>query len=156
MKRRTFVVATGAVATNIALPRVVTAQANTSSNARGPVLEKLVREFAKGAPVTEGRVKLAIAPLVDNGNSVPVEVSVESPMRADDYVARIAIFNEKNPQHDVAVFTLTPACGRARVTTRIRLAMSQQLVAVAEMQDGRCYAHTVDVLVTLASCLEEE
>lgn len=123
-----------------------------------PVLEKLVRQYARGAPMTAeaGRVRFDIAPLVENGNAVPVEITVESPMTAADHVTGIAIFNEKNPQNDVVEFTLTPAMGRARAATRIRLAMSQQLAAVARMNDGRCLVAQVDVLVTLASCLEDE
>jgi len=66
----------------------------------------------------------------------------------------IAIFNESNPQRDVANFFLGPRAGRAAISTRIRLATSQQLVAVAKMSDGSCWSHTVDVLVTLAACVE--
>ena len=103
----------------------------------------------------EGRVKFDIAPLVDNGNSVPVEITVDSPMTLAQHVVGIALFNEKNPQNQVAEFTLSPFAGRARVATRIRLALSQQLVAVAKMNDGSCWMHTVEVLVTIASCIEE-
>jgi sulfur-oxidizing protein SoxY len=92
---------------------------------------------------------------VENGNSVPIEVTVESPMTRESHVVGIAVFNEKNPQNDVAQFTLSPLSGRARVATRIRLATTQQLVAVAKMNDGSCWTHTVDVLVTVASCTEE-
>ena len=100
-------------------------------------------------------MKFDITPLVENGNSVPVEVTVDSPMTTAQHVTGIAIFNEKNPQNDVAVFELTPLCGRARVATRIRLATSQQLIAVAKMNDGSCWTHTVEVIVTTASCVEE-
>ena len=119
------------------------------------VLTSLVTAYAAGGSVREGRVKFDIAPLVDNGNSVPVEVTVESPMTQAQHVVGIALFNEKNPQNQIAEFTLSPLAGRARVATRIRLALSQQLVAVAKMNDGSCWTHTVDVLVTIASCIEE-
>ncbi len=118
-------------------------------------LDTLVRAYVGKATPTEGRVKLDVAPLVDNGNSVPVEITVQSPMTATDHVIGIALFNEKNPQHNVAEFTLNHRTGRARVATRIRLSTSQKLVAVAKMNDGRCFTHTVDVLVTLAACIEE-
>lgn len=118
-------------------------------------LEVLVRAYVGDATMREARVKLDVAPLVDNGNSVPVEITVDSPMTANDHVIGIALFNEKNPQHNVAEFTLSPRAGRARVTTRIRLSSTQKLVAVAKMNDGRCFTHTVEVLVTLAACIEE-
>lgn len=118
-------------------------------------LAAAVRAYANGAPTRERRVKLDIAPLVDNGNSVAIDVSVESPMTAADHVVGIAVFNEKNPQREVAEFTLGPRAGRARVATRIRLATTQKLVAVAKLSDGSCWTHTVEVLVTLAACIED-
>ena len=123
--------------------------------AQSDLLAAAVRNYAGTAVIREGRVKLEIAPLVDNGNSVPIEVIVESPMTAMDRVVGIAVFNEKNPQRDVAEFLLGPHAGKARVGTRIRLATTQKLVAIARMSDGSCWTHTADVLVTLAACIEE-
>jgi sulfur-oxidizing protein SoxY len=117
-------------------------------------LAAAVRAFAGGEPLRTGRVLLDIAPLVENGNVVPISVKVDSPMTEADHVTAIAVFNERNPQRDVAVFHLGPRAGRAAVATRIRLATSQQLVAVARMNDGSCFMHTVDVIVTLAACVE--
>jgi sulfur-oxidizing protein SoxY len=85
---------------------------------------------------------------------VPVTVSVKSPMSAADHVAAIAIFNERNPLPDVARFTLGPRAGRAQVATRMRMATSQTLLAVAKMSDGSYWSHSVDVIVTLAACIE--
>jgi len=113
-----------------------------------------LRGFTGGAPTKEGRVNFDIAPLVENGNTVPITVTVQSPMSAADHVQAIAVFNEKNPQRDVVACKLTPASGKAVVSTRIRLATTQQLVAVAKMSDGSCWTHTVDVIVTLAACIE--
>ncbi len=118
-------------------------------------LNALVKAYAGGAVAREGRVKLDIAKLVDNGNSVPIVVSVDSPMTAEDHVVGIAVFNEKNPQHEVAEFVLGSHNGQARVATRVRLAMGQKLVAAAKMRDGSCWTHTVEVVVTLAACLDE-
>jgi sulfur-oxidizing protein SoxY len=117
-------------------------------------LEAAIRGFAGAAPVQAGRVTLDIAPLVENGNAVPVTVGVDSPMSAADHVKRIALFNERNPQREVAVFHLGPRAGRASVATRIRLASSQQLVALAELSDGSVWSRRVDVIVTLAACIE--
>ena len=148
MKRRTFIASSAAlVATVIVRPAAALTQSE--------VLAALVKAYAAGGTIREGRVKFDIAPLVDNGNSVPIEVTVDSPMTQAQHVVGIAVFNEKNPQNDVAQFTLTPFSGRARVATRMRLAVTQQLVAVAKMNDGSCWTHTVEVLVTIASCIEE-
>lgn len=115
-----------------------------------------VSQFAGGQPVRKGRVKLEIAPLVDNGNVVPVRVAVDSPMTAADHVSEIAIYNEKNPQKDVGRFVLGPRAGKAEVATRIRLATSQKLTALARMNDGSVWSDTVDVVVVLAACIEGE
>lgn len=112
--------------------------------------------YTDHAQVREGRVQLEIAELVDNGNVVPVTVTVESAMTATEHVKRIAIFNEKNPQRDVARFTLGPRSGKASVTTRIRLAATQKIVAIAQMSDGSYWSHTVDVIVTAVACIEGE
>ena len=147
MKRRVFLASSAGLMASIVRPSAALTQSS--------VLSALVNQYAAGGTVREGRVKFDIAPLVDNGNSVPVEVTVESPMTQAQHVVGIALFNEKNPQNDIALFTLSPLAGRARVATRIRLAVSQQLVAVAKMNDGSCWKHTVEVLVTIASCIEE-
>ena len=117
-------------------------------------LQAAIAHFSGGAVLRDGRVTLAISPLVENGNAVPLTASVESPMTAADHVRRIALFTERNPQPDVAVFQLTPANGRAAVTTRVRLATSQTLVALAELSDGSFWQQRVDVIVTLAACVE--
>jgi sulfur-oxidizing protein SoxY len=118
-------------------------------------LAAAVTAFTGGAKVNTGKVKLDVAELVDNGNVVPIAVTVESPMTAGEHVKQIAVFNEKNPQRDVAKFTLGPRYGKPSVSTRIRLATTQKLVAVAQLSDGSYWSHTVDVIVTLAACIEE-
>ncbi len=113
-----------------------------------------VAGFARGAPVLPGRVRLDLPPLVENGNSVTLTVAVDSPMTPADHVRAVGIFNQKNPLPDVAVFRLSPRAGRAAVTTRIRLADSQRITAVAEFADGSFWSGTADVIVTLAACVE--
>jgi len=103
-----------------------------------------------------GKVTFDIAKLIDNGNAVPVTIRVDSPMTEQDHVTGIAIFNEKNPLPDVARFTLGPRAGKAEVSTRIRLATSQKLSAIAQLSDGSYWQQTVDVIVTLAACIEGE
>jgi len=85
-------------------------------------LDAAVRAFAGGAPVPEAKVTLEVAELVENGNTVPITVRVESPMTPEAHVKTIAVFNERNPQREVALFHLGPRSGRAMVSTRIRLA----------------------------------
>ncbi len=82
-------------------------------------------------------------------------VSVTSPMTADDYVKAIYVFNEKNPQPNIGNFHLGPQAGRAQVSTRIRLADSQKVTAIAQLSDGSFWSTSVDVVVTLAACTEE-
>ena|SRR5947209_344839 len=113
-----------------------------------------IREFIGEAQVRSGRIKLDLPPLVENGNAVPLMVSVESPMTAEDHVKAIAVFNQKNPQPNVAIFHLGSRSGRAAVSTRIRLADSQTVTAIAQMSDGSFCADSVDVVVTLAACVE--
>ncbi|RZT05374.1 sulfur-oxidizing protein SoxY [Duganella sp. CF402] len=112
-----------------------------------------INTFTGGAKPQTGKVKFDIAQLIDNGNAVPVTVSVDS---AAAQVRAIAIFTERNPQTEVAVFTLGPRAGKAEVSTRIRLATSQRLMAVARMSDGSYWSHGVDVIVALAACIEGE
>jgi sulfur-oxidizing protein SoxY len=119
-------------------------------------LAQAVSAYAAGKKVTEGKVKLDIAELVDNGNVVPITVSVSSPMTATNHVKAIAVFNEKNPQRETVKFDLGPRYGKAEVSTRIRLATTQKLVAVAHLSDGTFWSHTVEVIVTLAACIEGE
>lgn len=139
------------LAAGLGLPLTLLARPASATAAE---LAAALQAFTGGAPAPPGGVRLEIATLVENGNTVPVTVSVDSPMSEADHVQRIALFNERNPQRDVAVFHLGPRAGRATVATRIRLATSQQLVALAQFSDGRYASHTVDVIVTLAACIE--
>jgi len=115
-------------------------------------MQAAIAAFAGAAALQDGRVKLDIASLVENGNTVPVTVSVAGVEAGS--VRRIALFTQMNPQPDVAVFQLGPLAGRAQVATRIRLATSQTVVALAQLADGSVWQQRVDVLVTLAACVE--
>jgi sulfur-oxidizing protein SoxY len=119
-------------------------------------LASAINTFTGGAAVGTGKVTLDVAKLVENGNTVPITVTVDSPMTAAAHVTAIAVFNERNPQREVVKFALGPRAGRASVSTRIRLATSQKLVAVARLNNGSFWSHTVDVVVTLAACIEGE
>jgi sulfur-oxidizing protein SoxY len=106
------------------------------------------------APVTKGRVTLDVPPLVENGNTVAMTVTVESPMTPADHVKVVHVFNEKNPQPNVIDAYFGPRAAKASFSSRIRLADTQTLIAIAEMSDGSFWSDQVDVIVTLAACLE--
>jgi sulfur-oxidizing protein SoxY len=107
------------------------------------------------ARLNAGKVKLDIPPLVENGNTVPCTVTVESPMTAADHVKAIHIFAEKNPQPYVIRVVLGPRAGRASVSTRIRLRDTQNVLAVAELSDGTFWSDRANVIVTIGACLED-
>jgi len=118
-------------------------------------LAAAVKQITGGAELRTGKVTLDIPPLVENGNTVPVTVSVESPMTADDYVKAVHVFNEKNPQPQVFSAWLSPGNGKASVGTRIKLADSQKVVAVAETSKGEFWTASAEVIVTIAACVED-
>jgi sulfur-oxidizing protein SoxY len=124
------------------------------ANATTEAMEAAIAEVVGERKLQDGRVKLDLPPIVENGNAVPLSVSVESPMTETDHVKKIHVFNEKNPQPQVAVFHLGPRSGRAAVATRIRLADTQKVMAIAEMSDGSLWSASMDVVVTLAACIE--
>jgi sulfur-oxidizing protein SoxY len=102
-----------------------------------------------------GKVTLELPPLSENGHVVPMRVAVASPMTDADHVRAIHVFTEKNPQPYVASFRLGPRAGRALVSTRVRLADTQAVSAIAELSDGSFWSASANVVVTLAACLEE-
>ena len=118
-------------------------------------MDEAIRELVGEAEPRQGKVKLELPSIVENGNAVPLTVSVESPMTEADHVESIHIFNQKNPQPYVAAFHLGPRAGRAYVATRIRLADSQRIVAIARFSDGSFLSGSADVIVTLAACTEQ-
>src|SRR5437773_10326151 len=150
MNRREFLRATGGIAAGIgALVAVEPAGATPAE------MQDAIRKVVGSARVNTGRVKLDLPPLSENGNAVPLTVSVESAMTQADHVKAIHVFNEKNPQPDVVSFHLGPRAGRATVSTRIRLADTQTVVAIAELSDGSFWSARAAVVVTLAACLED-
>jgi len=128
--------------------RLVPAEATPAS------MKAAIRNVVGEAPVKKGKIRIDVPVLVDNGNAVPLTVEVESPMQADNYVRAIHVFNELNPQPNVFSAHLGPRAGRARISTRFRLADTQTVVAIAEMNDGSFWQASADVVVTLQACLE--
>ena len=144
--RRAVLVAAPALLVALALPRPASATPQSMAAA--------MREALGDAPINDGRVHIDINSLVDNGNSAPLAVRVDSPMTAQDRVTAIYVFSEQNPSSNVVRFFLGPRAGRPEVRTRIRLAATQRLVAVARMSDGSLWSGAADVIVTQAACID--
>jgi sulfur-oxidizing protein SoxY len=119
------------------------------------MMQVAIRELVGEARIEPGKVKLELPSIVENGNTVPLTVSVDSPMTEADHVESIHVFNQRNPQPYIAAFHLGPRAGKARVSTRIRLADSQRVVAIARLNDGNFWSDSADVIVTLAACTEQ-
>ena len=148
--RRIFLRCTAALAAG-----AVALRPGAKARATPEAMRQAIREVLGEAEARPGKVTLDIPALIENGNAVPLTVSVESPMSEADYVKAIHIFNEKNPQPHVISIVLGARAGRAKVASRIKLADSQQVIAIAEMSDGSFWSGSADVIVTLAACVED-
>ncbi|WP_213736475.1 SoxY-related AACIE arm protein [Bradyrhizobium sp. dw_411] len=149
--RRQFLSLAGSAAVMGVIPIVTV----TPAEATPAMLASAIRNVVGTATVQTGKIKIDVPPLVENGNTVPLTVTVTSPMTENDYVKSIHVFNEKNPQPNVGNFYLGPRSGRAQISTRIRLADTQKIVAIARLSDGSFWSVSADVVVTLAACTEE-
>jgi sulfur-oxidizing protein SoxY len=118
-------------------------------------MAQAIRKVCGDAEIKPGKIKLELPPLVENGNTVAMGVSVDSPMTPKDYVKAIHVFTEKNPQPNIISIQLGPRAGRASIATRVRLADTQKVVAICELSDGTFWSHGVDVIITLGACLED-
>ena len=144
MKRRDFLAgAAGA----LALPGAALAQVDPPDPA--------VRALAGGAPLRKGKVTLVLPQLADNGNSVPIRITVDSPMTPADHVKSIHLYSERNPVPNMANFYLGPRAGKAEINSRVRLAGSQRVTAVAKLSDDTFWYDTAPIVVTLSACLDE-
>lgn len=115
-------------------------------------LQAALRERFGTLPIRPGRVELKMPLLAESGNVVPVTVRVESPMTVQDHVTGIHLFAEKNQLPEVLEVRLGPWNGKAEVASRIRLATSQQILAVAVMNDGSIWSGATEVEVTVSGC----
>jgi sulfur-oxidizing protein SoxY len=149
--RRQFLEFAGGAAVLGAVPVVIVRPAQATP----ATLAAAIGNVTGAAVVRTGKVKLDVPPLVENGNTVPMTVSVTSPMTPDDYVKSIHVFNEKNPQPNIGNFYLGPRAGRAQISTRIRLADTQKITAIARLSDDTFWSASIDVVVTLAACTDE-
>ena len=143
--RRAFLIVTGAalVAGQLLPSRVLAVRGDAA---------RLIKELTGGAPPKSGRIRLDLPAIAEYGDTVPLTIEIESPMTEADYVDAVHIFAEENPLPHVVTFNFTPSSGRARVSTRIRLAKSQEVVALARMSNGDFYTAARQVRVTIGGC----
>jgi sulfur-oxidizing protein SoxY len=104
--------------------------------------------------ITPGRVQIKLPALAENGNSVRLSVSVDSPMTEADHVRFIHLFAPENPLPEIARYEFTPASGHAEIETRIRISAEQDIVAVAGLSDGSLWSGAAHIVVTEAACID--
>lgn len=126
----------------------------TSANVFATIedVERVINEFAGSSAITEDKITLSIPDIAENGYIVPVSIVVDSPMSEDDYVQSVLILAEGNPLPEVATMHFTSLSGKAEGSTRMRLAQTQNVVAIAKMSDGSLYKDTRNVKVTISGC----
>lgn len=143
-RRQAMAIGAGSVAAAFLGPIGPALAANDSAD--------LIKKFTGGKTATEGRVKLDLPEIAENGNTVPMTVTIESPMTEQSYVTDVLIAADGNPRAGVATFHFSPASGVAEANTRIRLATTQNITAVAKMNDGSFFTATKQVKVTIGGC----
>ena len=145
--RREFLVIGGAAAAALtALSSGALAKADPSDAAA------FLNELTKGAKPAEGKVKLEMPEIAENGATVPLKVSVDSPMTEKDYCKSVTIIATKNPVAHICTFEFTPDSGKAWVSNRIRMAKTQEVWALAQMSDGSFHIGKTTVKVTIGGC----
>lgn len=147
LTRRIVLIGAAGLASGLIAGRDAAAQA-LQPGAHLQVLNKLVG----GKKATPGKIKLRIPEIAENGNTVPLTITVDSPMTRDDYVSDIMVVAEANPQARIMTFHLTPLSGRAEAATRIRLAATETVTVVAKTSKGQFISAQKPVKVTIGGC----
>jgi len=114
--------------------------------------EEAIKKFTGGKTPVQGKIKLDLPEIAENGNTVPMTVTVESPMTEQSHVTDVLIVADENPRSGVVTFHFSPASGVAEANTRIRLAATQDVIAVAKMNDGSFFMSSKQVKVTIGGC----
>jgi sulfur-oxidizing protein SoxY len=114
--------------------------------------DKSLMEFTGGKTPEMGKITLNAPEIAENGNTVPISVSVDSEMTESSYVESVTLLADGNPNPAVATFHFSPMSGEATATTRMRLAKTQNVVAVAKMSDGSVFMDKKQVKVTIGGC----
>lgn len=114
--------------------------------------DEAIKKFTGGKTPVQGKIKLDLPEIAENGNTVPMTVTVDSPMTEQSHVTEVLIVADENPRAGVATFHFSPASGIAEANTRIRLAATQDVIAVAKMNDGSFFIANKQVKVTIGGC----
>jgi sulfur-oxidizing protein SoxY len=114
--------------------------------------DEVIKKFTGGKVPVQGKVKLDLPEIAENGNTVPLTITVDAPMAADNYVSEVLVVAEGNPRPGVALFQFSAMSGKAQVSTRIRLATTQNIVVVAKTSSGRYFTGQKLVKVTIGGC----
>ena len=114
--------------------------------------EAEIAKFTGGKAAESGKIVIDLPEIAENGNTVPLDIKVESPMTAADYVSDIRVVGDANPNPGIVTFHLTPMAGRAEVATRIRLGGTGTLTVLAKTSTGKFYAERKMVKVTVGGC----
>jgi sulfur-oxidizing protein SoxY len=136
----------------VAAATMLTPMQASAADERSPQFQEAYAKLTGGAQPTERGVTLELPEIAENGNMVPFSVSVQSPMTDADYVKQVTILSTGNPQPVIATFHLSPDSGRAQVSGRLRLARTQDLIAVAELNSGALVSGRTNVKVTVGGC----
>ena len=123
-----------------------------SAKASAEDTEKMMMDFTGGKAPESGKISLTAPEIAENGNTVPISMSVESAMGGDDLVDSVIILADGNPNPAVITFHFTEMSGRAEATTRMRLAKTQNVLAIARMKNGAVYMDKKQVKVTIGGC----
>jgi sulfur-oxidizing protein SoxY len=143
-RRRTLALGAGAVgAAVLGLPPAFAAKNDA---------DEAIKKFTGGKTPAQGKVKLDLPEIAENGNTVPMTVMVESPMTEQSHVTEVLVVANENPRSGVVTFHFTQASGVAEANTRIRLASTQDVIAVAKMNDGSFFMTSKQVKVTIGGC----
>ena len=143
-RRRALQLAFAASAGLILAPRFALADANAVADE--------IKKLYGDKKASDGKIKLDVPQIAENGLVVPISIDVESPMSADNYVKAVHVFADGNPLPQVVSFRFSPECGKASASTRMRLAQTQNILCIAEMSNGTLYSAKAEVKVTIGGC----
>jgi sulfur-oxidizing protein SoxY len=142
-RRSALLLGTGAALTLVAIHDAAATPAEADAE---------IAKFTGGKPTESGKISVDLPEIAENGNTVPLAITVDSPMTADDYVSEIRVIGDANPNAGIVKFHLTPASGRAEVGTRIRLGGTGNVTVLAKTSTGKLYAEHKAVKVTVGGC----
>jgi sulfur-oxidizing protein SoxY len=147
LTRRALLASAAGLAGGMIVVRQVSAQAVEPG-----AHQKLLDQLVGGKKATAGKIKIRMPEIAENGNTVPMTVTVDSPMQAGNYVKAVHVVTDNNPRPEVGSFFFTPASGKAEVSTRIRLSQTMNVLAYAELNDGTVWSDRVEAKVTIGGC----